>query len=190
MPTPSDFQFDQQTASQPRFGQHYRRAIEAHAANDLPGALKWISLAVKHGGNSDANVQHTHGVILRYLHRVADAAAAFEAALRLDTSKHVARFGLGECLVTLQQYEDAIPVLEPLLTTPLGSKALNSLAICFLQTGYVLKAIEHFELACAANPRSPAFRALISLSQNIGQAIRLAGPEDDVSLIISKLESI
>lgn len=185
-----DFMPDPETAANPRYGQYYEMALSLSQSGELHLALDTIDRAVSRGGSHSPHVQHSRAVVLMQLERFSQAADQFRDVLTIAPDHNAARFGLGAALIELGEFEQAIPILEPLMTSTLAGKAANSLGVACFYSEQIVKSIQYLTTAVVLNPASPAAQTLQGMSRDIGNVLRRCGIHDDTSLVISQLETI
>jgi tetratricopeptide (TPR) repeat protein len=115
------------------------------------------------------------GAVLTALNRNADAAAQWEAALKIDPSSKVALDGLSKCLIAAGQYDPAIALLS---STPRDENMTLDLAIAQAKAGNLDQAGAILEKALRADPSSvPLTNALVTVyvgQRRIQEAVNAA----------------
>lgn len=115
------------------------------------------------------------GAVLTELNKNADAAAEWEAALKIDPSSKPALDGLSKCMIAARQYNSAIALLS---STPRDKNMTMDLAVAYAKAGNLDQAAVILEKALHADASSvPLTNAIVTVyveQRRIQEAVKAA----------------
>lgn len=115
------------------------------------------------------------GAVLMDLNHTGDAAAEWEAALKIDPSSKPALDGLSKCMIAAGQYNSAIALLS---STPRDESMTQDLAVAYAKAGNLDQAAAILEKARRADPSSvPLTNAVVTVyveQRRIQEAVKAA----------------